>query len=366
MAELKKKTIMIADDADINREVLKFIFEEQFDILEAVDGQDAIEKIQESNGDIAVLFLDLLMPRKTGLEVMEWMSENGYMDHIPVIMITGEATVETDVKAYEYGASDIIYKPCEPKVVMRRAMNIMELFEHRQSIEKKLEERTKELVESQKKLQQNNDFLVSALSSVVEFRSSESGEHIRRVKTFTRIILNYLKKYYPEYNLTKEQIDMIVNASTLHDLGKIAIADSILMKPGKLTAGEFEEMKKHTIYGCELLERFKQEDSEFYTYCYDICRYHHERYDGNGYPDKLVGEDIPIWAQVVSIVDVYDALVSKRVYKMPYAVGEASRMIHDGECGVFSPKILDCFDLAKEDLFALSESISFADDKQIL
>ena len=148
---------------------------------------------------------------------------------------------------------------------------------------------------------------------------------------------------------------MIINASALHDLGKIAIPDTILLKPGRLTPSEFEEMKKHTLYGCELLEKFKQEDSEFYQYCYDICRYHHERYDGNGYPDKLAGEDIPIWAQVVSIVDVYDALVSQRVYKAPYAFEEAVRMIHDGECGEFSPKIMACFDAVKLELLKATE-----------
>lgn len=364
MQDIVKKTIIIADDAEINRDMLRFIFEEQFDILEAGDGQEAIDLIDKHKGDISLLFLDLLMPKKTGLEVMEWMTENGYMETIPVIMITGEATAETDVKAYEYGASDIIYKPFEPKVIMRRAMNIMELYEHRQYVERKLEERTRALVESQKKLQQNNDFLVNALSSVVEFRSLESGEHIKRVRNFTKVILTYVMEYYPEYALTKEQVELIVNASALHDLGKIAIPDSILLKPGRLTDSEYEEMKKHTVYGCELLENFKQDDSEFYTYCYDICRYHHERYDGNGYPDKLAGEDIPIWAQVVSIVDVYDALVSKRVYKAPYAVEEASRMIHEGECGIFSPKILDCFDLAKQELFVMAESTSFADDKE--
>jgi len=361
MKELIGKTILIADDAEINRDMLKFIFEEQFEVLEAGDGQETIDLIEEHRDGIAVLFLDLLMPKKTGLEVMKWMTEKGYMERIPVIMITGEATVESDVKAYEYGASDIIYKPFEPKVVMRRTMNIMELYQRRYCLEQELEERTRQLVESQKKLQDNNDFLVNALSSVVEFRSLESGEHIKRVKNFTKIILTYLRKFYPEYNLTQEQVESIVNASSLHDLGKIAIPDNILLKPGKLTPSEFEEMKKHTVYGCEMLEKFKQEDSEFYTYCYDICRYHHERYDGNGYPDKLVGEDIPIWAQVVSIVDVYDALVSKRVYKVPYAVEEACRMIHDGECGVFSPKILDCFDLAKEELFVMAEGVSFAD-----
>lgn len=358
---MENKTILIADDAEINRGMLRLIFEEQFDILEAETGQEAMDLLDAHHEEIVMLFLDLIMPEKTGLEVMEYMQKQGYMDTVPVIMITGEATADTDVKAYEYGASDIIYKPFEPKVVMRRTINIMELFENRLHMEKKLEKRTKQLIESQEKLQKNNEFLINALSSVVEFRSLESGEHIRRVRFFTRILLNCLRKYYPEYNLDKEKIDQIVNASALHDIGKIAIPDNILMKPGKLTPEEFEEMKKHTTYGCQLLENFKQEESDFYRYCYDICRYHHERYDGGGYPDGLVGEDIPIWAQVVSIVDVYDALVSKRVYKTPFAAGEADRMIHDGECGIFSPKILRCFDIAKADLFQSSELLSYAD-----
>lgn len=359
--DTEKKTILIADDAEINRDMLKMIFEEQFNILEAADGDETARLLDEKHDEIKMLFLDLVMPGRTGLEVMEYMQDKGYMYNIPVIMITGEATVESDIKAYEYGASDVIYKPFEPRVVMRRALNLMELFENRQNIEQKLEERTLALVASQKKLEKNNEFLINALSSVVEFRSLESGEHIKRVKYFTRILFNYLKKYYPEYNLSKEQIDLIVNASALHDIGKIAIPDSILLKPGKLTDDEFEEMKKHTQYGCELLEKFKQDNNEFYRYCYDICRYHHEKYDGKGYPDGLVGEDIPIWAQVVSIVDVYDALVSKRVYKSAYAADTAAKMIHNGECGAFSPKILDCFDLAKEDLIELSEAMPYTD-----
>lgn len=359
--DTEKKTILIADDAEINRDMLKMIFEEQFNILEAADGNETIHILDKEHESIQMLFLDLIMPEKTGLEVMEYMHNKGYMNTIPVIMITGEATAESDVKAYEYGASDIIYKPFEPKVVMRRTLNIMELFENRLNIERQLEERTQALIESQKTLEKNNEFLVNALSSVVEFRSLESGEHIRRVKVFTRVILNYLNKFYPEYNLSKKQVDLIVDASALHDIGKIAIPDSILLKPGKLTPDEFDEMKKHTTFGCELLKKFKQDDSEFYHYCYDICRHHHEKYDGKGYPDGLVGEDIPIWAQVVSIVDVYDALVSARIYKTAYAADKAIQMIHDGECGLFSPKILDCFDLAKEDLLALSDALPYTD-----
>lgn len=361
MAE-EKKTILIADDAEINRDILRVIFEEQFHILEAEDGEQAIEFLDASHEKIVLLFLDLMMPKKTGLQVMEHMKEKGYIKTIPVIMITGEATAETDVKAYEYGASDIIYKPFNEKVVMRRTINIMELFETRINMERMLKERTDALIEAQKKIEKNNEFLINALSSVVEFRSLESGEHVKRVKRFTRILMNYMMKFHPEYGLVKDQVDLIVNASALHDIGKITIPDSILLKPDKLTPAEFEEMKKHTTNGCEILEKFRQEESEFYRYCYDICRYHHERYDGNGYPDGLAGEEIPIWAQVVSIVDVYDALVSKRVYKVAYAANEAVRMIHSGECGVFSPKVMECFDLAKEDLIQMAEVAPFIDN----
>lgn len=361
MMDLEKKTILIADDAEINREMLKLIFEEQFNVLEAADGDQTIEVLDEQHDEIVMLFLDLIMPGKTGLEVMEYMKSKGYMKTIPVIMITGEATTESDVKAYEYGASDIIYKPFEAKVVMRRTLNILELFESRIHIEKKLAKRTNQLIATRKQLEKSTEFLVNALSSIVEFRGLESGEHTKRIKYFTRILLNYVKEYYPEYELTKDQIDLIVQASALHDIGKITIPDSILLKPGKLTPDEFEEVKKHTTNGCEILENFKQEDNEFYRYCYDICRHHHERYDGNGYPDGLKEEEIPIWAQVVSIIDVYDALVSKRVYKSAFATDEAVRMIFDGECGVFSPKILECFELAKQDLFQTSELISYAD-----
>jgi putative two-component system response regulator len=271
-------------------------------------------------------------------------------------MITGESTDESDEKAYEYGASDIIYKPFAPNVVMRRSKNIMELYEHRINIENELEKRTSELVESQRKLEQNNDFLINALSSVVEFRSLESGEHIKRVRYFTKLLLKYIMEFYPKYGITEKQARLIESASALHDIGKIAIPDSILLKPGKLTPEEFTEMKKHTIYGCDILDKFKQEDNEFFRYYYDICRYHHERYDGKGYPDRLKGDKIPIWAQVVSIVDVFDALVSKRVYKDAYPVEEAERMIVRGECGVFSPEIIDCFQLAKPELRKATEA----------
>ncbi|MBQ1993786.1 MAG: response regulator [Lachnospiraceae bacterium] len=270
----EKNMLLIVDDVDINRAILGDIFVEQYQIAEAENGEEAIKELEAHKDEIALVFLDLQMPKKNGLDVLDFMNETGLINLIPVIMITGESTVDSDLK---------------------------------------------------------------------------------RVKTFTGILLYHLQKLYPEYELSDEQLKLIVNASALHDIGKIAIPDDILLKPGKLTRDEFEIMKTHTNKGCEILEMFKQEENEFYQYCYDICRYHHERYDGKGYPDQLSGEDIPIWAQVVSIIDVYDALVSKRVYKIPYAVEEAERMILTGECGTFSPKIIDCFEAAKLELFQLTE-----------
>lgn len=350
---MEREKILIVDDEKMNRALLKHIFEEQYEVLEAANGEEANALLDANIEQIQVVFLDLLMPVMDGFGVLEHMTEKEY--RLPVILITGGATAESEEKAYDYGVSDIIYKPFAPRVVMRRTRNIIDLHKRTNEMERELEERTRELKESEEKLRNNNEFLVNALSSVVEFRSLESGEHIRRVKFFTRIMLKYLMKYFPEYNLTNEDVEAIVRASALHDIGKIAIPDAILLKPGKLTQAEYEIMKTHSVYGAELLEKFKQDDNQFYRYCYEICRHHHERYDGGGYPDRLKGDEIPISAQVVSLVDVYDALVSKRVYKEAYTHELAVQMIKSGECGEFSPKIMECFDLAYADFFAIVE-----------
>ena len=361
---MQRNIILIVDDEKDNREILKNIFEEQYRILEAADCESAIGLIKERNREIAICFVDLQMPDRTGLDVLEYLSQKGYVDSVPVIVIADETTPAGDgEKVYEYKVSDIIYKHFfYPQVVMRRAKNLIELSSSRMDIERALRQRTRELMDSRDKLEKSNEFLVSTLSAVVEYRNAESREHIHRVRYITEVLLNYLIQYYPEYQLDEEQVKLIVYASALHDLGKIAIPDSIMLKTGKLTEQEYEEVKKHTIYGCELLDQIRQEDNGFYRYCYDICRYHHERYDGSGYPDKLAGDDIPVWAQVVAIADVYDTLVSGQVYRKPYAELEAVRMIQEGECGEFSPQILDCFRLAKYELIeAMKEKFSYAD-----
>lgn len=347
--------ILIVDDAELNRAILSSIFEDQFEVLEAVDGEEACEIIRQKGDELSIVFLDLMMPKKNGLEVLEYMRFINVINSIPVIMITGEATVDTDMKAYEFGADDIIYKPFAAKVVFRRAMNLMEQYKYRHEIEAELKKRTEEVLESQRQMSRLNEFLVGALGSVVEFRSLESGDHVKRVMKFTKIILEYIKSCYPEYNLTDHQINLISQAAALHDVGKIAIPDDILKAPRRLTVEEFAEMKKHTDYGCEILERFKLIDSEFYKYCYDIIRWHHEKIDGKGYPDGLVGDAIPIYCQAVSVADCFDALVSERIYKPAREPIVAFQMIKNGECGAFSDVIMNCFEKAQEDIFKAVE-----------
>ena len=201
-----------------------------------------------------------------------------------------------------------------------------------------------ETLSSEARLKETVTFLVAILSSICEYRDLESGEHVKRIQQYTNIMIRKIMELYPEYGITEDDCDLIVTASALHDIGKIAISDDILMKPGKLTIDEFTEIKRHTLYGCEILDRFVQREDEFYRYCYDICKYHHERWDGKGYPEGLVGEKIPVWAHIVGIADVYDALVNKKVYRGAVDPNKAVTMILDGNCGVFNLKVMDCFE----------------------
>lgn len=358
---MQGQKILIVDDEEVNRTLLEVMFQEEYDIIQACNGKEAIEQI-EKNDDIVLILLDVIMPVMDGFGVLEYMKSKELNAHVPVILITSETIRDSEDKAYYYGVADVIHKPFYPDIVKRRAGNIIELYQSRHQMEIRLKEQEEQLRAQHKKIQENNEFMIDALSSVVEFRSSETGEHIRRIKYFTRILLKYLNKYFPKYGLTKVQVDEIARASALHDIGKIGIPDAILLKPARLTTEEFEVMKKHTTIGCDILERFRERQTDsFYKYCYEICRWHHERWDGNGYPDHLEGDQIPISAQIVSIADVYDALISERVYKSVYSNSEAYKMILGGECGQFSPDVLECFQLAKEDFFNIVEVIKMFD-----
>ena len=350
---MEKQQILIVDDEDINRLILDGMFEDKdtYETIEAANGREAISIIEKEQ-NIVLILLDILMPVLDGFAVLEYMKEQNLLEEIPVIMITSETIGDSEDKAYSYGVADVIHKPFYPHIVKRRSRNIIDLYQSKHNMAVRLKEQEEALLAQQKELNENNEFMIDALSSVVESRSAETGDHTKRIKNLTRIMLRCFVKNFPQYGLEESQIEQIAMASVLHDVGKIGIPDAVLLKPGRLTDEEFELMKTHTVIGCDILKKFyKSSTGKFELYCYEICRHHHERWDGRGYPDHLAGNDIPISAQIVAVADVFDALVSPRVYKSSFDKDTAYNMIINGECGQFSPDILECFKLAKEDFF---------------
>lgn len=349
--------VLIVDDMEINRELLQEMLKDKYEIALAENGQQALQIMEKEKDKLAVVLLDLIMPEMDGFAVLEWMEEKKLIGEIPVIVISGETSAEAEKKCFDYGVSDFIKKPFSGAIVRRRIQNIANLFSYQNQLEEKVEMQTevlrkqnKTLQMQAKKLKENNIRIIDILGNVVESRNLESGEHVKRVKGFARILGYQLMKDYPEYGLTKERVEMIAEASALHDVGKIAIPDNVLLKPGRLTEEEFELMKSHTTRGCDILDHIEGIwEDDYRQTSYEICRHHHERYDGRGYPDRLAGEDIPLCAQIVSIGDCYDALVSERVYKSAFTKEEAFHMITHGECGVFSPKLMESFRNARKE-----------------
>ncbi len=331
-----KLTILIVDDVEINRAILTEIFKDEYNILEATNGVEAVE-VLNSGARISAMLLDLLMPEMNGLDVLREMNRSGRIKTIPVFLITAANSNEMLMEGYNLGAVDIISKPFSPHFLRCRINSVIELYRHRNE----LQEIVAEQVE---KLNRLNYSMVETLATVIEFRDCESGEHVKRISGLTRLLLTEVSNTYPEYDMPRSEIDKIVMASVLHDVGKISIPDNILNKPGRLTAEEFQIMKQHTIKGGEILRSIPDiMDAEIYDYSYDIARHHHERWDGRGYPDGLKGDEATIWSQVVAVADVYDALTSERVYKKAFDHETAVRMIRGGECGAFSEKILTVF-----------------------
>lgn len=331
-----RKTILIVDDIDINREILAEIFHDSYHILEAEDGRQAIRQINSAPA-IAAVLLDLIMPGANGLDVLRDMNRSGKIKSIPVFLITAADSQEMLMEGYNLGAIDVITKPFMTQFLRCRINNVIELYAHRNDLEHVVAEQVKRLNEM-------NQSMVETLANIIEFRDCESGEHVKRIRSLTRVLMAEVCGRYPEYYLPQNEIDKIVSASVLHDIGKISIPDHILNKPGRLTDEEFAVMKQHTVKGCEILRQMPNLLEEgTYDYSYDICRHHHERWDGRGYPDGLKEDDISIWSQVVSVADVYDALTSERVYKKAFPHEKAVQMIYDGECGAFNPKVLEVF-----------------------
>ncbi|MCL2580140.1 MAG: response regulator [Oscillospiraceae bacterium] len=355
MSAIVKKKLLIVDDIELNRVLLEDLFYEQYDVIQASNGKEALDLIAEHQDNLAIVLLDLVMPVMDGFQVIKSMINMDLGSKIPVIMITSEDDDEKLLTGYALGVADLINKPFNSDIVVRRVSNTVALYAHKQELEDKLAEQRKLLEIQANRLRESNLFVVDVLSSAVEFRSFESGQHIKRVRLLTKILLEQLRKVY---NLSEAEIEVISSASAMHDIGKIAITDAILLKPGPLTKEEFEIMKTHTTKGCELLNTLNYtQDDHIYQYSYDICRYHHERWDGRGYPDGLKGEEIPIWAHATALADVYDALTSVRVYKGAYTHDEAVDMILRGECGAFNPKLLESLERIRDILPEILEKI---------
>lgn len=332
----RENTILIVDDIEINRVILAQIFEKDYRIIEACNGAQAIEIIS-SGTEISAMLLDLIMPKVDGLGVLREMNKTRIINRIPVFLITAANSEEMLLTGYQLGAIDVIRKPFMAHFLKCRVDNIIELYRHRNELEKVIAEQVE-------RIDNMNRSMVETLAAVIEFRDCESGEHVKRISSLTKILMRKVSELYPEYYLSSAEIERIARSAVLHDVGKISIPDRILNKPGKLTPEEFEIMKQHTVKGCEILQNIPDMmDEGIYNYSYDICRHHHERWDGRGYPDGLCGDEISIWSQVVAVADVYDALTSERVYKKAFDHATAVRMIYDGECGAFNPKVLRAF-----------------------
>ena len=331
-----KYKILIVDDSEMNREILSSILGDEFDILEAADGKECISVIRKYGRDIALVLLDIVMPEMDGFEVLEFMNKHEWIDDIPVIMISSEDSEPYIRRAYELGVSDYINRPFDAKVVYQRVYNTIKLYAKQRRLVTLV---TDQIYEKEK----NNQMMISILSQIVEFRNGESGLHVLHINVLSELLLERLVQKTDRYQISAQERSLITTASALHDIGKIGIDDKILNKPGRLTKEEFEIMKKHTLIGESMLESMGiYQNEELVKLARQICRWHHERYDGKGYPDGLMGEEIPIAVQVVSLADVYDALVSERVYKKAYSHEEAIHMILNGECGQFNPLLLSC------------------------
>ena len=339
-----KSQILLVDDSKMNRMMLKEILGGDYSILEAENGQECLEKMQAEAGNIALVLLDINMPVMDGFEVLKAMNVNHTIEDIPVIMISSDDSDAAIRRSYELGASDYVTRPFDARIVYRRVTNTIKLYAKQR--------RLVQMVSDQIHARENNtDMLVGVLSHIVEFRNGESGAHVRHIRTITEMLLHRLLENSNKYSISAEQQDVIPLASALHDIGKIGIDEKILNKPGKLTPEEFEVMKTHSMLGAEMLHDLDNfGEQPLLQTAYEIARWHHERWDGRGYPDGLKGDEIPISAQLVSLADVYDALTSERCYKKAFSHEKAVQMILNGECGAFNPLLLQCLTDMQTDL----------------
>lgn len=338
-----RETILIVDDSAMNRMLLSDILSDTYNIIEAEDGEQAIAILQQHASEISIVVLDMVMPKVDGFGVLEAMNENRWIQFLPVVSISTESSPEFVERAYSLGVTDFINRPFDELIVIRRVSNTIKLYAKQRKLTNMV---ANEIFEKER----NGSLMITILSHIVEFRNGESGMHVINIGTLTEILLNQISKKDDRYYLPYAERDLIVKASALHDIGKISIPEEVLNKPGKLTDEEFEAMKQHTVIGYQMLSDLGFQDEPLVKVSREITRWHHERYDGRGYPDGLKGDEIPLSAQIVSLADVYDALTSERVYKPAFSHEKAVQMILNGECGAFNPLLLECLVEAQEEI----------------
>lgn len=332
-----KGAVLIIDDVLMDRDILQDMLADEYNVYTASNGSEALEVLNEHKDEIVAILLDLIMPKMNGYELLELFNKSGIVTEKPVLIISSEDSADIEEKCILLGAADYVHKPFSRKVVRSRVINAARLFTYKQNLEKKVDENIKEV-----KTRGNN--LILLLAGIVETRDVESGTHVKRVQGYTSILANRLMEKYPSYKLDPETVRLIVSGSALHDVGKIGIKDAILLKPSRLSADEFKIMKEHTTIGANFIDSADNVwDKDYHDIIHDIVKYHHEKYDGNGYPEGLKGDEIPISAQIVSVADVFDALVNQRCYKEAYGKETAYDMIINGECGQFNPDLIECF-----------------------
>lgn len=332
----RRQSVLIVDDSELNRKMLGQMLGSRFDIAEAASGEACLQLLEQNATGISIVLLDIHMPGIDGFTVLEEMNQKNLLEQIPVIMISSEDTVDAVRRAFDLGASDYISRPFDAKVVYQRIINTIQLY----AKQRRLSAMAADLAFEKERASR---MMIGILSQVVEKRNGESRDHVQRVAQLTSMLLAGLAQKTDRYPLTREMRRTIATAAALHDIGKMEICEDLLHKEGPLTEAERRTLQSHTLLGAQMLEEQPEcRDDAFARTAYNICRWHHERYDGGGYPDGLKGEQIPIEAQVVGLADVYERLVSRPVDGHARTHSEVVQMICTGVCGAFNPLLLDC------------------------
>lgn len=350
----KKRNIIIADSNEDRGEELRVLLSGAYNVIMVSDGEQLLKKVADYFKRLSAIILDADIPKIPAEKVMDALSNKKITKYVPVIVMA-DRTSEITRMYYDKGAAAFLRPPYNSRSAKAKVDNLVKTYAERKWLEKKVIQQNRELSYQADMLRKLNNNILDMMGTIIEFRGIEDNNHIRRVKEYTQVLGEAVATFFKEYQLDAEQISCIATSSSMHDIGKILIPDSIVLKAGKLTADEFDIIKSHTTKGCEMLEAVsKYQEEIYYRYSYEICRYHHERYDGSGYPEGLTGDEIPISAQIVSVAEAFDALMCDTVYRKAVDFDRACEMIVEGECGTFSPKLIQCFKVSQEKIRAIA------------